>query len=235
MKHDLEQAQKRVLQYQNIDGTFEFTFGALFLVMAICMYALSEVSLPSSLLSNLLPFALSGIFAGWAFFIDHLAERFRERFTYPRTGYIAYSRQPRPIKRATRLFVWIGVPLLTIILSLLLFLYRMKFPAPPNQESAANIIPGFFGLLFSGLFVIIAWKISLPRYYISAAVTLLVGAELLLHEYPGYLGTALLFSAMSLTLLLTGGATLWRYLHATHPPEKTTSADLGVNHDRHNL
>jgi DNA-binding transcriptional ArsR family regulator len=46
-----------------------------------------------------------------------------------RTGYVAYLRQGRPIKRKTRLLIWIGLPLLPVILLAVLFLTLIHEPS----------------------------------------------------------------------------------------------------------
>jgi hypothetical protein len=203
--------QKRILQYQHIDGSFELTFGGAVLLMGYCFYVISQITLPDSFAANnLLPFTPLIAFVGGAFLIDYLVQRLRSRVTYPRSGYIAYKK-PQPLKRSTRLFIWIGIPILAVILEALLFLNRSKFPAQ-NPDNFSFVMLGFSGLLFSGLWAIIGWKVALPRFYLIAAVSLLTSAGLFFNGIGGYLGWALFLAVMGAALLISGGVTLWQYL-----------------------
>ncbi len=214
MANDLKNSQLRVIQYQHVDGTFELTFGGTFLLMAISLYLVSRLAHPNS---SLLVFAPLVVLVGGAFLIDALVQRFRRQVTYRRSGFIAY-RQPQPLKRSTRLVIWIGVPLLTVLFLAVLFLYRSRFPAG-SQDSALLEIPVFSGILFSGLWAIMGWKLALPRFYLIAAATLLISAGLFVSRVGVYQGMALLVGAMGTLLCASGGITLWKYLHDTPPPQ----------------
>jgi hypothetical protein len=206
--------QKRVLQYQHIDGTFELTFGGAVLLMGCCFYVISQITLPDSFAANnLLPFTPLIAFVGGAFLIDYLVQRLRSQVTYPRSGYIAYKK-PQPLKRLTRLFIWIGIPILTVTLVALLFINRSKFPAQ-NQDYSSLLMLVFSGIVLSGLWVIIGWKVALPRFYLIAAISLLASAGLFFNGIGGYLGWALFFGVVGAALLISGGITLWKYLRQT--------------------
>jgi hypothetical protein len=210
--------QQRVLQYQHIDGTFELTFGGAVLLMGGCFYVISQITLPDSFAANnLLPFTPLIAFVGGAFLIDYLVQRLRSRVTYQRSGYIAYKK-PQPLKRSTRLFIWIGSPILTVTLNALLFLNRSKFPAQ-NQEPFSLLMLGFSGIVFSGLWAIIGWKVALPRFYLIAAVSLLTSTGLFFNGIGGYPGWALFLGMMGIALLISGGVTLWQYLRQTPSPQ----------------
>jgi len=217
MTDDLKKSQLHAVQYQHVDGTFELTFGGTFLLMAVSLYLVSRLAHPDSSLLSFVPLL---VFVGGGYLIDNLVQRFRRRVTYPRTGFIAY-RKPEPLKRSTRLVIWIGMPLFTVLFLAVLILNRSKFPVG-NQDSALPVIPVFSGLLFSGLWVIAGWKIGLPRFYLIAAATLLISAGLFVSGVGVYLGMALLIGAMGALLCVSGGLTLWKYLHQNPvQPEET--------------
>ncbi len=214
MSDDLKKSQLRANQYQHVDGSFELTFGGAMLLMTASFYLVSRLPHPGT--SPLL-FAPLVVFVGGAYLIDNLVQRFRRRVTYPRTGFITY-RKPGPLKCSTRLAIWIGVPLFTVLFLAVLFLNRAKFPAG-NQDSALPVMPVFFGLLFSGLWVIIGWKIALPRFYFIAAASLLVSVELIVSGVGIYLGMTFLFGTMGALLSVSGGVTLWQYLRQNPAPQ----------------
>jgi hypothetical protein len=220
MKDEIDRRQLHAVQYQHVDGTFELTFGGSFLLMSASLYLVSRLAHPDS---SILSFAPLLVFGGCALLIDTLVQRFRRKVTYPRTGYITYQK-PKPLKRSTRLVIWIGVPLLAVIFLALLFLNRSKFPAE-SQDSALPLIPVFCGLLFSGLWVIIGWKIALPRFYLIAVATLLISAGLFVSGVGVSPGMALLFGSLGALLCASGGFTLWNYLRKIRQPQDIESAE----------
>ena len=219
MNNKIQETQKRLFRYDYVDGTPDLAFGGLCLAMAICFFIFSAFpGLSSSTFSVLIIWVVLG---GGGFLVSRLSQKLKEQVTYPRTGYVSYSRQGRHIKRTTQLLIRIGLPLLTILLLALLFLNRSKFPAQ-SQDQVTYLNPGLMGFLFSGLLAIIAWKIPLPRYYLIAAVVFLLSIAFLVSGASGNLGLALLSGAISLILFVSGGLTLWRYLRNTPPPEDTS-------------
>jgi hypothetical protein len=223
MNNKIQETQKRLFRYDYVDGTPDLAFGGLCLVMAICFFIFAAFpGLSSSTFSVVIVWVVLG---GGGFLISRLSQRLKEQVTYPRTGYVAYRRQGRPIKRTTQLLIRIGLPLLTVILLALIFLNRAKFPAQ-SQDQAIYLNPGLMGLMFSGLFAITGWKIPLPRYYLIAAASFLISTAFLISGSNGNLGMALFSGAMSLILFVSGGVTLWRYLRSTRAPEATPPAEL---------
>jgi hypothetical protein len=216
----VSRARRRALRYQHVDGTFELTFGGAFLLMALCFYGLSRLAISDpSVSTGLLSFAPLVALGAGVYLIDALVRRLRMRITYPRTGYIAYPK-PRPLKRSTRLAIWIGLPVFTAILLVLLFLDRAKFYTA-DQDYVSILMPPFFGLLFSGLWLIIGWKVSVPRFFFTAAVSFLVSVVLFLKGVGGTTGIAWLFGAMGAILCISGGLTLYRYLRRNPTPQGT--------------
>ena len=224
MRDDLKKAQLRASQYQHVDGSFELTFGGSALLMAICFYGLSRIAVPDSFFSkNILPFAPLVVFVGGVFLFDALAQWFRRRVTTPRSGYISYQK-PQPLKLSTRLVIWIGIPVVTVILLALLFLNRTRFQTE-GQVSVTMLMPSFAGMLFSGLWIIAGWKIVLPRFYLIAAVCLLVSAGLFFNGVGGNIGMTVLFGALGVALCVSGGVTLWIYLRNNRPAEDISSGN----------
>lgn len=211
----LARSRRRAIQYQHVDGTFELSFGVATLLMAICFYMVNRIAASNDLLA----FAPLVVFVGAGYLMDALVKRFRMRVTYSRTGYIAYQK-PRPIKRALRLMIWIGVPMLTAILLALLFLNRASFQ-PVNQESLP-IMTLFNGLVFTGLWLIMAWITATPRFMLIGVVCGGVGAWLLLNGASVTTSLIGLFGGMGLALCVTGGLALRHYLSQNPAPQETS-------------
>jgi len=217
MDNKIQEAQKHIFRYDYMDGTPDLAFGGLCLVMAICFFIFAAFPvLSSSTFSAILVWVAIG---GGGLAIGWLSQRFKERVTYPRTGYVDYRRQGRPIKRKTQLLIRIGLPLITGFLLVLSFLMRSKFPEQ-SQDQAIYLNPGLMGFLFSGIFAIIGWKIPLPRYYFIAAAVFLISIVFLMRGSGGSLGMAYLSGAISLVLFISGGVTLWMYLRWNPPPKE---------------
>ena len=210
MKDEISQRQLRTVQYQHIDGSFELTFGGSLSLMAISYLVINKVLLTNPRLSDLLAWGPLVVFVLGGFLIDRLVNMLRTHTTYPRTGYIS-PRRPAELNHTTRVIIWIGVPLLSILLLIFLFLNRTRFPAQ-NPGDILNLMPFFFGILLSGMWVIIGWKISLPRFYVIAMVSFAASLVLFLRGVGSWPGLAWLFGITGLSLFLSGGITLWQYL-----------------------
>jgi hypothetical protein len=224
MAEDLKRAQLHAIQYQHVDGTFELTFGITLLLMAASFYGISKITSPNVfLVNNIMPWVPLVVFVGGGFLVDALLKQFRLRVTVPRSGYIE-TRKPEPLKRSTRLAVWIGIPVLTIFLLAALFLNRGKFQTE-GQDTVTILLPFFWGLILSGLWVIFGWKLRLPRFYLIAIVSLAVTTVLFLARMGGNLGTAVLLGAIGAALCASGGVTLWNYLRNTHLPADSLKAN----------
>lgn len=220
----LKRPRLRAIQYQHIDGTFELSFGGVFLLLAACFYVVERIITSNSFMAGgLLPFVPLVVFVAGSFLIDALVQRFRMRVTYPRTGFIAYQK-PRPFKRSIRRVIWIGIPALTAAFLAFLFLNRAAFQTT-GQDYVSFLMPFFTGLLFSGLWVIVGWKISLARFYLIAAVSLLVTAGLFFNKVGGNTGMALLSGAMGGALCISGALTLRKYLRQNPVSQETSDAE----------
>lgn len=206
-------SRQRTLQYQHVDGAYELTFGGALLLTAVSYFLLSKIGISNSLVD----FAPLVVFGGAAYLMDTLFQRFRMQVTYPRTGFITYQK-PRPIKRSTRLVIWIGVPVLTAIVLALLFVNRPKIPTV--DQDTMPIMTLFNGLLFCGLWIILGWKNSIPRFYLIAVVTFLVSSMLLLYGVGVKTSLMWFFGTMGLALCVSGGLTLLQYLRKNPVPQE---------------
>jgi hypothetical protein len=215
MDKRFQEAERRVFRYDYVDGTPDLAFGMLCLVMALCFTLFTIIpSLENSTLSAIIVWV---IFAGGGLLIGWLSQRFKTKVTYPRTGYVALKRQVRPVKRATLWGIRIGLIVLIVITIFLLILNRQKMPAP-GQNQAIFLNPGLLGLFFGGLFILMAWRIPLRRYYLVAVAVFLISVLFIASRWHGNAGMATLSGAVSLILFLSGGVTMWKYLRRNPIP-----------------
>jgi hypothetical protein len=213
MPDQLENARQRAAQFQHVDGSFELTFGGTFLLVAACTFLVNGAGIRQPSLLRFLPLL---VFLFGCFLLDALVKRLRWRLTYPRSGYMA-PLPPRPARRPVRVLIWIGIPVLTALVLLLLILNRPVLSVG-GLDPVSFLMPAFFSLLFSALLAIAAWKIGVPRFYLLAAVTLVAGEVLFLTGVGGDRGIAWLFLVLGILLCLSGSLTLWGYLRKTSPP-----------------
>jgi hypothetical protein len=213
MTDDLKRSQLHVLQYDLVDGTYELFFSAMFLLMAGILYA--QAAAPHSIWADMLAGpGLLIIFPGAAFLLDRLIRKLRERITYPRIGYLARKPAPESSPRFRRT-IYIGVPVLALAVLVLLSIYRpVLFPAGSGAwVESVPVFPAFFALLMGGLWVILAWRLSVPRFYLTALLTLTAGAAIILARLNNSLGMAVFCGAMAVILGAFGLGTLLIYLH----------------------
>ena len=210
MKDQLSHAQKHALLYSYIDGAMEFIFGGICLLLGVYFYA--QVLLPpDSLLSRIMSIGLVLIVFGGVFASNKIVRVFKERITYPRTGYVAY-RRAYGLSRWARAAIGGGIGMLMSALVTLLF---------SNYRLGAVWMPAITGIVFGILFLIMAFRTSLLRLYLLAFYAVLLGGGLMIQGIGDIYGLAIFYGGMALALLASGATTLWNYLRQTRPPEET--------------
>ncbi len=208
MQPDLMKTKLRAIQYYYIDGTFEFTFGGLCLLLAGFFFI--QAAVPENLSANLLSLALMVVIPLGAILINHLIKRFKEQVTYPRTGYVAYqSSQGR--QRRVRLALKIGVSLLVGGV-VAVFITR----TPKSLDWMAALTSLVFGLVLA----FIGFRSGLSRFYLLGFLVLLSGMVLSSLGYGNIPGLALFYGLTSLILFSSGGITLWAYIHHNPPADE---------------
>lgn len=211
----LQNAQKRTFQYWYLDGTFEFSFGGLCLILAAYFYATylladywQRVNLPVEMLIFLLAFG------GGGFLINRLVMTMKERITFPRTGYIAFPR--RTGSSRWRRILLIGI--ISAIVSALMTILLMKRPVNFDWTVTAS------GLLFCGVVVYMGIRSGVGRFFITATASLVLGIGLGFANLPENLGLASFYGLLGAAMLLVGGLSLWQYLRQ-YPAQTEASND----------
>jgi hypothetical protein len=198
-------AQRTARRYWNVDGLAEIYTGCFFLLVPLMNYLWQSASIQSLWL------ALGGV----AVFMAGVAASrpiiitIRARLTYPRTGYVSFK-PPRRIMDA---------PEMALILSGLIAIFVL-------MAITTDWIGGLIavaGLMLGLIDIRLGRIMDLPRFYFLGGFSIVAGAVLGLLQptYPpffpfGYAGEAfsLLFGAIGIAYLVSGGITLWKYLRA---------------------
>jgi hypothetical protein len=204
MKQPVDDVILRTKRYWYVDGLNEILVGVVFLLLGL-MYLINVLTSPG-VLSALVVGAgqpliiLLGIWLG-----GKMVRSLKERYTYPRTGYVAYS---RPANRKRRW--WVGF-LAGVVAALVTFgLIKL---APAGNRNWLVFMTAALAAIF--IFYIGA-QVGVRRFYLLAMIALALGAGLALMSLTeGYQFTVLLIGN-GLAWILSGAITLVNYLNKTH-------------------
>jgi hypothetical protein len=186
--------ERRIRRYWFEDGFAELGLGALFTVvgLAFAIGALADdPTLRALALAMLLVVVVLGTIA-----VRALIRVSKERFTYPRTGYVEYRRAAsRGRSVAAILVIAVGASL-----------------AVAAQAGAPDRTLAVQTLTLAAVICIPGLRFGLFRFYGLAAATLAAGGAGLLLVLGESGGSALLYGGSGVVLLLSGASTLWAYL-----------------------
>ena len=204
MNEDIDHTIQRTRRYWYIDGLPDIVFGSILLMLALYFY-MKTVLPPESTLANMLTVGFILLIVGCGWIGGKIINYFKERLTYPRTGYVSY---PRP-KTSHRLAAGIVSALIASLLTALI----------ATSPGSLFLLPTLMGVLIGLAMLYSGSKIGLMRYYLYAALSALIGIGLSWTRISNDLGGAVYYFAMGMVLLLTGIFTLRSYLHQTESTE----------------
>jgi hypothetical protein len=149
-----------------------------------------------------------------------LVQALKKRFTYPRTGYVAFRQgDPGPIP-------WFVLGSLVLgLVALVVVLVAAGVISDPGRWY--RWMPIFFGIWLAGMFLGLGLQVRLLRYYVVAGVALAGGPLAALLSLDGKLANVgLFFAAVGAVLLACGVVAFVRFLR-NHPipAEGTTDVD----------
>jgi len=204
MNEDIDHTIQRTRRYWYIDGLPDIVFGSILLLLALYFY-MKTVLPPESTLANMLTVGFVLLIVGCGWIGGRIINYFKERLTYPRTGYVSY---PKP-KTSHRMVTGIVAALIAFMLTALI----------ATSPGSLFLIPTLMGVLIGLAMLYFGSKIGLMRYYLYAALSALIGIGLSWTHISSDLSGAVYYFVMGLVLLVTGVFTLWNYLHQTKPVE----------------
>ena len=202
MKDPIEQYMQRPIRYWFSDGLNELAFGLIFIILGIYFY-LNAVIHEGSPLYNILDSFFVFVILGLALLINKLIKWLKERFVYPRTGYVKYreTHRNRWVSIALGFFFAVGV-------MLLVFTYPKTKALMPTITS---VICGF-ALFWYG------YQTNIIRFYLLSLTSILIGFSLSVIGIGNYLGLGLYCLIFAAVLCLSSGLTFWNYLRNTQAP-----------------
>jgi hypothetical protein len=207
MSNELKESQRRAIRYFYADGTFEYGFGLLFLILAGYFYAETHAI---GWLSAIVDVSLVVVLICGAYLIKFLTRKLKERITYPRTGYVSYRRETG-IKRGWRIVLgFIVGGIVAGGISLLV----------SNQDIKIAILTLISGTLFGLVLSFLGWRTSVRRFYMLGLLSAVMGVTMAfsgLGFYPSLVGY---YAGFAVVLFLTGTCVLLTYMRQ-NPIQRT--------------
>lgn len=192
-------------QYWYSDGVNEIVFGGICLGLGLYFFlltALAEIGWISQILSAL--FAL--ILVGFVLATRWIVRAWKERMTFPRTGYVTYQRSKSPRRAWLALIVGATVAIAVFLLN--------AFAAP------LAVIPLLTGLAFGFVWLFASLRVKIFRFYLLSGLSLLFGVIASLVEAQFNAGLMVFYALIGLTTIISGALTLRSYLKwAPQPAE----------------
>lgn len=207
MNDDLKAIERRTVRSFYEDGLFEIALGAILLLLG--GYFFGEMVLPetSSIYAFLSSaFVLVIVFAG--LLINKVLRFLKSRITYPRTGYVSFRKDRSPKRR------WVSAALGALIGGSFPFLMSLV-------PSFKDMLPAFNGLLFGVVFLLLANKSGVSRYYVLSFASLAIGIALAAAGVGDTRGISLFYALFGAAMTLSGLAALIVFLRRNKPAPET--------------
>jgi hypothetical protein len=138
---------------------------------------------------------------------QHFIRTLKERITFPRTGYVAYRQ-----KEGNRVVRMGMATIIAMLMSGLLVYFIVRQPA------GFNLMPAVSGLLIAFVLGMMGFRSALPRFYLLAAASFILGGIFAIVKLDNVLGLAVYCLVIGLVLAISGGVVLGRYLRTNPAP-----------------
>jgi hypothetical protein len=206
MSDELKKSQQRAIQYFYSDGTFEFALGLLSLLLAVYFYLEAHVQ---GWLSTIVEASLVLVMISGAVLINRLIKRLKERLTWPRTGYVSYQRK-KGVQRGWGFAIGLVIGGVVAMVTTVLVM---------TQDLKIAVMPLLSGLLFGMLLVILGWRASIPRFYLLALLSAVLGVALAYSRLENTVGLIAYYASITVVLLFTGTCVLRTFLRQNPIPK----------------
>ncbi len=206
----LKRSEQRAHRHWYQDGLAEMAVGIYFLLLALLFY--TEYVIEGANISAL---GLPLITLGGIFGIAPIVRRVKAHLTYPRTGFVRYN-EPSVSRRwfVLTLGLVIGVAVGVLVATIQPLTDIAEDLNTRGEQIIFNWLPLAQATLLTIILGFTAYRFSLFRYYIVAAISLVAGIVVM--SLGDVLGTAIYLTIMFLTLVASGLITLRNFLRQTH-------------------
>jgi hypothetical protein len=205
---EINETIKRTKRYWYVDGFSEIGVGLL-LIMIILFNYLSSLVQQQVLQILLIVVGLPAVIVLGSRVLSRVVVKLKERYTYPRTGYVAYqgktgSRRWKRVLLAGTLGLLVGA-LTSLLSGSLPIIYQ-------------QIVVTF---MIASSYIYIGYSIGLKRFYWIAATTIVLGLGLSLVKMAEIKYFLTFFIGQGLIWIASGLAALRQYFGSTQPPAET--------------
>ena len=204
MKSEIDTVIQRTQRYWYVDGLGEIAVGLLLLFFGLS-FALFDL-VQNETLSMALAVGQPFVFLLLWWLGGKAVRYFKERLTYPRTGYVALPRKKKPLSRL------ILAALIAAVVGGLVGLLQAV------SSNSQLVMPVAVALLLAFSVALIARRFGLLRFYLLAGYTFLLGLLAVLLPLSETQQNVFIFSMFGLGWAVSGAVTLARYLGSTQPP-----------------
>ena len=199
---DVAKIERNVFRDYCQDGLADVLIGAFLLLVGL--------ALPGGTVAPFIVFPI--------LFFAPLLQALKKRFVYPRTGYVELRQgDPQPLPQ----FI-LGSLILGLVVLVTLFL-SMGILARPAQWY--RWMPILFGIWLAGIFLELALRIRLARYFVVAVVALAGGPVFALLPLEGKLKPLGLFLATVGAVLLVWGVAAFLCFLRRYPAPREEAND----------
>jgi hypothetical protein len=206
MNNNFTEVEQRVKRYWYVDGLGELAGGGMIFLTGLYFAGhglLPENSLARAILDSSLAILLVGGALATRWFVNLL----KMRLTYPRTGYVEY-----PVSHKDTLLGRLMTGGIAIMVSALLMIVG-------RRVGSFNWLPGFTGLLFGIIFIVIRGRVSgLGRFYLLGIFCVVLGIGLSFSGLATGFSLGIFYGLTGAVSMLSGGLTLRHYLHTNPLP-----------------
>ncbi len=202
---DIEKIEKRTVQSFYDDGSFEIALGFVFVLIGGYLYV--QTALPKgSALAAIMGVALIGVIFLAGFLVNRIIRFLKRRITYPRTGYVAFKKQPVSPRKRRRAGLFGG------------FMGLLLVPLLGLAPSLNALLPIMVSFPLAMIAFKIANKAGVARFFVLAALSAIIGFALTAAGIGSARGIGLAFGLIGGSMILSGVTALVVYLRRNPRP-----------------
>ncbi len=201
---DLQKSKMRSISYWFVDGISEIGTGLVISLMG-CLFLILYILPTGSKWNWVIAYGQPVIIVAAFFGVSKLVKLFKDRVTFPRTGFVSYIRPMvnQRIKRGVLAgSVAAGVSIASTLIS---------------GTLDDRYIPLFMSALLALAMVVFAFYYGVKRFYLVGLLTLADGILLCLLNLSDALSSAWVFIVTGVSMMLAGLGALIHYLNNTQP------------------
>lgn len=206
MADPIRAARSRVLRDSYIDGLSEIA-AAVLPLLGVGLLLGPHWAPTGSPQRQILFWSYIVLFFTFVLFKQRVLHAIRERFTYPRTGYVTYC-EPRKAHQ-------LGIGTVATLLTIAAFVVSFRFHG--RMAGWENWMPALIGVPWGTWLIVAGLRVSLPRFVLVGALSIILGLGVSFAWSNLYTALTVYLAGMGCALLVSGTITLWRYVH-TAPP-----------------